>query len=160
MKLIDILALFKAIKNTAKKSHPELNMILCGVKSAYCLNEFKHLEPVVRTYYCNYQFVESYDDIDDDQIDTIVEQYYMGLGRKDIDDLDNLIALSAQYEGQSFTASSENLLMMYQELARMMNTFLVNVEKLNLLRGINSELDNIASTITQLYGLVTARLIQ
>ena len=50
--------------------------------------------------------------------------------------------------------------MMYQELARMMNTFLVNVEKLNLLRGINSELDNIASTITQLYGLVTARLIQ
>lgn len=45
------------------ESHPELNMILCGVKSAYCLNEFKHLEPVVRTYYCNYQFVESYDDI-------------------------------------------------------------------------------------------------
>ena len=36
------------------ESHPELNMILCGVKSAYCLNEFKHLEPVVRTYYCNY----------------------------------------------------------------------------------------------------------
>ena len=48
------------------ESHPELNMILCGVKSAYCLNEFKHLEPVVRTYYCNYQFVESYDDIDDE----------------------------------------------------------------------------------------------
>ena len=48
------------------EKHPELNMILCGVKSAYCLNEFKHLEPVVRTYYCNYQFVESYDDIDDE----------------------------------------------------------------------------------------------
>ena len=48
------------------ESHPKLNMILCGVKSAYCLNEFKHLEPVVRTYYCNYQFVESYDDIDDE----------------------------------------------------------------------------------------------
>ena len=140
MKLIDILALFKAIKNTAKKYH---------WKTVGTTFMFDHL-----------LFDRIYDDIDDDQIDTIVEQYYMGLGRKDIDDLDNLIALSAQYEGQSFTASSENLLMMYQELARMMNTFLVNVEKLNLLRGINSELDNIASTITQLYGLVTARLIQ
>ena len=49
---------------------------------------------------------------------------------------------------------------MYQELARMMNTFLINIEKLNLLRGINSELDNLSSTITQLYGLVTARLCQ
>ena len=48
------------------EKHPELNMILCGVKSAYCLSEFKHLESVVRTYYCNYQFVESYDDIEDD----------------------------------------------------------------------------------------------
>ena len=44
------------------EKHPELNMILCGVKSAYCLSEFKHLESVVRTYYCNYQFVESYAD--------------------------------------------------------------------------------------------------
>lgn len=140
MKLIDILALFKAIKNTAKKYH---------------------WKTVGTTFMSDHLlFDRIYDDIDDDQIDTIVEQYYMGLGRKDIDDLDNLIVLSAQYEGQSFTASSENLLMMYQELARMMNTFLVNVEKLNLLRGINSELDNIASTITQLYGLVTARLIQ
>lgn len=33
------------------EKHPELNMILCGVKSAYCLSEFKHLEPVIRTYY-------------------------------------------------------------------------------------------------------------
>ena len=48
------------------EKHPELNMILCGVKSAYCLSEFKHLESVVRTYYCNYQFVESYDEIDDE----------------------------------------------------------------------------------------------
>ena len=137
MKLIDILALFKAIKNTAKKYH---------------------WKTVGTTFMSDHLLFDRI--YDDNQIDTIVEQYYMGLGRKDIDDLDNLIALSAQYEGQSFTASSENLLMMYQELARMMNTFLVNVEKLNLLRGINSELDNIASTITQLYGLVTARLIQ
>ena len=46
------------------ESHPELNMILCGVKSAYCLNEFKHLEPVVRTYYDpNHQIIRYADDI-------------------------------------------------------------------------------------------------
>lgn len=84
----------------------------------------------------------------------------MGVGRKDINDLDNLITLSAQYEGKSFSATSESIILMYQELARMMNTFLINIEKLNLLRGINSELDNLSSTITQLYGLVTARLCQ
>lgn len=48
------------------EQHAELNMILCGVKSAYCLNEFKQLEPVIRLYYCNYQFVDCYEDIDDE----------------------------------------------------------------------------------------------
>jgi DNA-binding ferritin-like protein len=140
MRLIDILALFKAIKNTAKKYH---------WKTTGSTFMSDHL-----------LFDRIYDDIDDDQVDTIVEQYYMGVGRKDINDLDNLITLSAQYEGKSFSATSESIILMYQELARMMNTFLINIEKLNLLRGINSELDNLSSTITQLYGLVTARLCQ
>lgn len=48
------------------EEHPELNMILCGVKSAYCLNKFRNIEPVIHMYYCNYQFVESYDEIDDE----------------------------------------------------------------------------------------------
>lgn len=140
MKLIEILALYKAIKNTAKKYH---------------------WKTVGMTFMSDHLlFDRIYDDIDDDQIDTIVEQYYMGVGRKDINDLDNLIVLSAQYEGKSFPATSENIIYMYQELARMMNTLLINIEKLNLLRGINSELDNLAGTITQLYGLVTARLCQ
>ena len=134
MRLIDILALFKAIKNTAKKYH---------WKTTGSTFMSDHL-----------LFDRIYDDIDDDQVDT------MGVGRKDINDLDNLITLSAQYEGKSFSATSESIILMYQELARMMNTFLINIEKLNLLRGINSELDNLSSTITQLYGLVTARLCQ
>ena len=37
-------------------------------------------------------------------------------------------------------------------------TILQNIEKLESVRGINSELDNMASTISQLYGLVLARL--
>lgn len=55
----------KAIISLVEK-HQELRMILCGVKSAYVLNKYKDLEPVVRTYYCNYMFVDSYDEIDDE----------------------------------------------------------------------------------------------
>lgn len=55
----------KAIIGLVEK-HQELRMILCGVKSAYVLNKYQDLENVVRTYYCNYLFVDSYDDIDDE----------------------------------------------------------------------------------------------
>ncbi len=45
---------------------PELRIILAGVKNAYCLNKYKELEKQVATYYCNYQFVENYHDINDE----------------------------------------------------------------------------------------------
>ena len=91
MKIIEILALFKAIKNTAKKYH---------WKTTGSTFMSDHL-----------LFDRIYDDIEDDQVDTIVEQYYMGIGRKNINDLDNLIKLSAQYEGKSFPATSENIIL-------------------------------------------------
>jgi len=103
-------------------------------------------------------FDRIYDDISDDSIDSIAEQYYMGLGRKDINDVDQLCELCVKYEGKSFEAKSENIIPMYKELLRMMNEFLQNIEKVESMRGINSELDNMASTISQLYGLVLARL--
>lgn len=58
----------KKLKKIIKivENNKNLDMILAGVKSAYCLKRYKHLENVVKTYYCNYQFVDSYDDIDDD----------------------------------------------------------------------------------------------
>lgn len=138
MKLIEILGLYKAIKCTAKKYH---------WKTAGDNFMSDHL-----------LFDRIYDDISDDSIDSIAEQYYMGLGRKDINDVDQLCELCTKYEGKSFEAKSENIIPMYKELLRMMNEFLQNIEKLESMRGINSELDNMASTISQLYGLVLARL--
>ncbi|MBR2239939.1 MAG: hypothetical protein IKO49_01715 [Bacilli bacterium] len=138
MKLIEILGLYKAIKSTAKKYH---------WKTAGDNFMSDHL-----------LFDRIYDDIDDGIIDTIAEQYYMGLGRKDINDVDELSALCVKYEGKSFEAKSENIIPMYKELLRMMNEFLQNIEKLDSMRGINAELDNMASVISQLYGLVLARL--
>ena len=138
MQIIEILALFKAIKTTAKKYH---------------------WKTVGETFMSDHVlFDRIYNDIDDGLVDTIVEQYFMGAKRSSIDELDNLTQLCLQYEGKSFPANSSSILSMYQELKRMMETFLVNIEKVNGIRGINAELDNMASVITQLYGLVIARL--
>jgi len=138
MKIIEILALYKAIKNTAKKYH---------WKTTGTQFMGDHL-----------LFDRIYDDISDDSVDTIVEQYFMGVGRKNINDVDNLTALCLQYEGQSFEATPENINSMYVELSKMMNQFIIQIEKIHSIRGINAELDNMASTITQLYGLVISRL--
>lgn len=138
MKIIEILALFKAIKNTAKKYHWKT----VG-------NQFMgdHL-----------LFDRIYDDISDDLVDAVVEKYFMGVGRRNIDDVDNLTQLCLNFEGQSFSASEDMIPNMYQELARMMNQFITQIEKIQAIRGINSDLDTMAATITQLYGLVLARM--
>ena len=138
MKIIEILALFKAIKNTAKKYH---------WKTTGTQFMGDHL-----------LFDRIYDDISDDVVDTIVEQYFMGVGRRNIDDIDNLTQLCLNYEGANYPAVEENIPAMYKELASMMNTFITQIEKIQAIRGINSELDNMASIITQLYGLVIARI--
>ena len=138
MKIIEILALFKAIKNTAKKYHWKT------VGSDFMGD---HL-----------LFDRIYDDISDDLVDAVVEKYFMGVGRKNIDDVDNLCLMAAQMEGESLPATTESLPLMYQQLANMMNQFITQIEKIQAIRGINSDLDSMAATITQLYGLVMARL--
>lgn len=138
MKLIEILAYYKAIKITAKKYHWKTSG-----------NTFMsdHL-----------LFDRIYDDISEEHIDKIVEQYYMGIGRKNINDLDKLQELCVKYEGESFDAKPENIIKMYNELLKMMVEFLQNIEKLSSTRAIDSELDTLASTVSQLYGLVLARV--
>ena len=138
MNLIKLLALYKAIKNTAKKYH---------WKTTGTSFMGDHL-----------LFDRIYDDISDDDVDAIVEQYYMGIGRKEIDDVDNLSKLCYQLEGKSFPANAGSIPLMYQELSKMMNAFILGAEKINSVRGINSTIDNMSTTITQLYGLVVARL--
>ena len=86
MKLIEILGLYKAIKCTAKKYH---------WKTAGDNFMSDHL-----------LFDRIYDDISDDSIDSIAEQYYMGLGRKDINDVDQLCELCTKYEGKSLNLPS------------------------------------------------------
>ena len=138
MNLIKLLALYKAIKNTAKKYH---------WKTTGTSFMGDHL-----------LFDRIYDDISDDDVDAIVEQYYMGIGRKEIDDVDNLTKLCYQLEGKSFPANAGSIPLMYQELSKMMNAFILGAEKIKSVRGINSTIDNMSTTITQLYGLVVARL--
>jgi len=138
MKLIEALGLYKAIKHTAKKYH---------------------WKSVGNTFMSDHLlFDRIYNDIDEGIVDAIVEKYYMGIGRKSINDLDKLTELCLKHEGKSFEAKSENIIPMYKELSRMMQEFLQGVEKLDGSRGINCEIDNMASIIIQLYGLVLARL--
>lgn len=48
------------------KTHNEIFIIMCGEKSAYVKNVNKEYETVVKTYYCSYTFVDSFEDINDD----------------------------------------------------------------------------------------------
>lgn len=56
-------------KNSVRKicdifeNHKEVFIILCGKKAAYVRNVNKEYEDVVKTYYCAYQFVQSFEDI-------------------------------------------------------------------------------------------------
>ena len=55
----------KKIKNILKE-YPQLPVIMCGRKGAYILEKDRDFENIVKMHYCNYQFVASYDEIDDE----------------------------------------------------------------------------------------------
>ncbi len=51
------------------ENRTEIFIILCGKKAAYVMNVNKEYEDVVKTYYCSYQFVDSFEEVyDKDQI--------------------------------------------------------------------------------------------
>lgn len=50
----------------ALEPYDNLFVIMCGRKGAYVLNQDKKYEALVKLHYCNYQFVESFDQIDDE----------------------------------------------------------------------------------------------
>lgn len=54
------------------KEHQEVFPILCGRKGAYVHLNNKDKESIVRMYYCNYTFVEDFDNIEDDIIKVAV----------------------------------------------------------------------------------------
>lgn len=47
---------------------PRLLMIMCGTKGAYIEKKYKDYEYEVKKYYCMYQFVDSFDEVDDEII--------------------------------------------------------------------------------------------
>ena len=53
------------IKNVLAK-YKELVIVLCGRKGAYILNKNLKYKNEIIKYYCNYRFVDSFDDINDD----------------------------------------------------------------------------------------------
>lgn len=46
-------------------AYPELVVVLCGRKGAYILNQDRQYKDEIRKYYCNYRFVENFDDVKD-----------------------------------------------------------------------------------------------
>lgn len=48
--------------------YTNLFVIMCGRKGAYVLNRDRKYESLLKLHYCNYQYVESFDQIDDDII--------------------------------------------------------------------------------------------
>ena len=53
-------------KKNILKEYPQLPVIMCGRKGAYILEKDRDFENIVKMHYCNYQFVASYDEIDDE----------------------------------------------------------------------------------------------
>lgn len=47
---------------------PRLIMIMCGTKAAYIERRYQDYEYEVKKYYCMYQFVDSFDEVDDEII--------------------------------------------------------------------------------------------
>lgn len=47
---------------------PRLFMIMCGTKAAYIEKKYRDYEYEVKKYYCMYEFVDSFDDVDDEII--------------------------------------------------------------------------------------------
>lgn len=47
---------------------PRIFMIMCGAKGAYIEKKYKDYEYEVKKYYCMYEFVDSFDDVDDEII--------------------------------------------------------------------------------------------
>lgn len=56
---------FKVIDEIFKQ-HNNIFIIVCGEKSAYVKNVNKDYESTVKMHYCSYQFVDTFDNIDDD----------------------------------------------------------------------------------------------
>lgn len=50
------------------KKQPRLFMIMCGTKGAYIENKYRDYEYEVKKYYCMYEFVDSFADVDDEII--------------------------------------------------------------------------------------------
>ena len=48
------------------EDYPRVYAILCGKKCAYVLKDYYEYRNEVKKYYCNYSFLNSYDEIDDD----------------------------------------------------------------------------------------------
>ena len=142
MKMIEILANIKAIHNTAKRYHWQ-----CKGKNFN--SDHLLFDRVAETF-------------TDEDIDTLVESWYMNNGRNIIDELNNLCILAANNEGQKFskdeidkdpginTKMVGNLIIMIENFKHCLYTNEFG-------QGIKSKLDEIALKSDQILGLLKAR---
>ncbi|MCD7892085.1 MAG: Cof-type HAD-IIB family hydrolase [Erysipelotrichaceae bacterium] len=64
----------KLIRNVLQDNQ-RVVLVVCGKKGAYVLKEHFSLRNEVKKYYCNYSFVNSFDEVDDDIIKIAVYDY-------------------------------------------------------------------------------------
>lgn len=64
-----------ALVRNVLENNERVVLIVCGKKGAYVLKEHFHLRNEVKKYYCNYSFVNSFDDVNDDIIKIAVFDY-------------------------------------------------------------------------------------
>lgn len=142
MKMIEILAGIKAIHSTAKRYHWQCKGK--GFNSDHLL-----FDRVAETF-------------SEDDVDTLVEAWYMNNGRMVIDELNDLCACVVAGEGQKFSKAELDAdpcinTKMNENLIKMIENFKHTLYTSEFGQGIKSKLDEIALKTDQILGLLKAR---
>lgn len=134
-----ILAQYLAIYNTAKRYHWQ-------VKWAGFMGDHLQFDKVADIY-------------DTELVDSIIEQYYMGISRDKIHETDLIVKLSTKLEGAVLHCESEkDATVMMDVLRSLVSTLISAINEVKISnRGVNSELDNICAKANQALGLLNGR---
>lgn len=138
--------------------------ILAKIKALYNDSKRYHWQCNGKDFNGDHQlFDRSADTFSNDVVDGLVEIYYMGEHREELEDLNELSALVSEEEGYKFSEEElhqENVnLQMVQEIASKVEELLPLLNEENKYsQAVMNKLDELASSSTQILGLLKARI--
>lgn len=137
--ILIVLAQYLAIYNTAKRYHWQ-------VKWAGFMGDHLQFDRVAEIY-------------DTDLVDSIIEQYYMGISRDKIHETDLIVKLSTKLEGPVLHCDTEkDASVMMTNLRGLVQSLISAINEVKTHnRGVDSELDNICAKANQALGLLNGR---